>query len=127
MRIPEGYQQVMPYLIVRDAQGFMTFMKSVFGATEKMNMMRDEHIIMHAEIQLGDSTIMFADATAQFEPRPAGMFVYVANADETYAKALAAGATSLMPPADQEYGRSCGVLDPFGNSWWPTTAGENVK
>lgn len=105
----------------------MAFMKSVFGATEKMNMMRDKHIIMHAEIQLGDSTIMFSDATAQFEPRPAGMFVYVENADETYAKALAAGATSLMPPADQEYGRSCGVLDPFGNSWWPTTAGENVK
>ncbi|WP_431200968.1 hypothetical protein ACQ86K_30970 [Mucilaginibacter sp. P19] len=25
-----------------------------------------------------------------------------------------------MPPADQPYGRSAGVKDPFGNTWWIT-------
>ena len=53
--------------------------------------------------------------------QPAGMFVYVEDADETYHKALAEGAKSIMPPSDQEYGRSGGVIDPFGNTWWPTT------
>ena len=123
MKIPDGYQQVMPYLIIKDAGAFIDFMKVVFGATEKMKEMRDKNIIMHAEIRLGDSTIMVADATGDFSPRPAGMFVYVANADETYATALANGAVSIMPPADQPYGRSCGIQDPFGNTWWPTTAG----
>ena len=122
LKIPQGYQQVMPYLIVKDAAAFIDFMKRVFGAVEKYRAMRDEYTIAHAEVQAGDSTIMLADATAEYQPRPAGMFIYVKNADETYATALANGATSIMPPADQPYGRSCGIEDPFGNTWWPATA-----
>ena len=121
MKIPEGYQQVMPYLIVQGAAEFLDFMKTVFGAEEKMKIMRDENTIQHAEISIGDSVIMFADATSRFEPRPAGLFIYVEDADQTYNQALAAGATSIMPMSDQEYGRSGGVADPFGNVWWPTT------
>lgn len=126
MNIPEDYQQVMPYIIIKDATAFTAFIKEVFGATEKYKVMRNEHTIAHAELQIGDSMIMYADATDQFGPCTAGMFVYVANADETYTKALANGATSIMPPADMGYSRSCGIIDPFGNTWWPTTA-PNVK
>jgi PhnB protein len=126
MTIPEGYQQVMPYLIVKDAARFMDFLAAVFGAgvfgaTEKMRVMRDETLVMHAEARIGTSVIMFADATEKFDPRPAGMFVYVEDADRTFNKAIAEGATSIMPMADQEYGRSGGFADPFGNTWWPTT------
>jgi PhnB protein len=121
MKIPEGYQQVMPYLIVPGAEKFMDFMTTVFGATEKMKVMRDEHHIMHAEARIGESVIMFADATDKFAPRPAGMFVYVDDADLAYNRAIEAGATSITPMADQEYGRSGGFADPFGNTWWPTT------
>ena len=83
--------------------------------------MRDEHTIKHAEIRIGESVIMFADATAEFRPRPGGFFVYVEDADRTHAEALEEKATSLMPVSDQEYGRSGGFADPFGNVWWPTT------
>jgi PhnB protein len=121
MKIPEGYQQVMPYLIVRGAAKFIDFTRKVFGADEKLRIMRDEKTVRHAEIKIGDSVIMFADATEQFPPRTAGLFVYVEDADQTYNKALAEGATSVMPMSDQEYGRSGGVADPFGNLWWPTT------
>ena len=64
---------------------------------------------------------MFADATDEYSKRNAGMFIYVENADETFKKAIDAGATSLMPPDDHPYGRSGGVIDPFGNTWWITT------
>ncbi|MGA2257340.1 MAG: VOC family protein [Thermoguttaceae bacterium] len=121
MRLPDGYQQVMPYLIVKGAAEFLNFAKNVFGAEERMKVMRDEKTVMHAEMTIGASVIMFADATSQFEPRPAALFVYVEDADQTYERAIAAGATSLRPVSDQEYGRSGGVLDPFGNAWWPTT------
>ncbi|MEP7235989.1 MAG: VOC family protein [Ignavibacteriota bacterium] len=121
MKIPEGYQQIMPYLIVKDAAGFMQFMENVFGAKEKFKMMRDEHIIAHAEINVGDSVVMLAESTDAFKVRTAGMFIYVEDADETYHKALQEGATSIMVPSDQEYGRTCGITDPFGNIWWPTT------
>lgn len=119
--IPAHYQTVMPYLIIKDAAKFLEFMKNVFGAEEGYKAMRDEHIIMHGEVTVGDSMIMFADATEQFLPRPAGMFIYVPDADTTYKKALDAGAKSIMSPADQPYGRSCGISDPFGNDWWPTS------
>lgn len=121
-KIPEGYQSLMPYLIVPDAAGFLRFMQEVFGAKEKHKEMRSEKVIRHAEVTIGgDSTIMFADTTEQFGASPAGMFIYVENADTTYQKALEKGATSVMEPADQSYGRSCGVKDPFGNTWWITS------
>lgn len=50
------------------------------------------------------------------------VYVYVPDVDATYAKALAAGATSVQPPADQFYGdRSGGVKDAWGNQWWVAT------
>ncbi len=120
MNIPSGYQSVMPYLIIKDAPKFSGFCQRVFQAAEKMRFMRDENLIMHAEIMIGESVIMFADTTDQVEPRTAGMFVYVENTDETYKRAIEEGSTSINPPADQPYGRSAGFIDPFGNTWWPT-------
>ena len=120
--IPEGYQQVMPYLIIKNASAFIDFMQDIFYAVEVMRHMRDENVIMHAEIKVGESVIMLADSNAQYPPSTAGMFIYVGDADTTYQNALAAGATSITAPADQPYGRSAGILDPFGNTWWITTA-----
>jgi PhnB protein len=121
LSIPEGHQQVMPYLIVNGAAGFLTFTQDVFGAKEKYKAMRDAFLIMHAEITIGDCVIMFADSTEQYHPRPAGLFIYVPDADETFKKAIAEGASVIMDMADQSYGRSGGVKDPFGNSWWITS------
>ena len=118
--IPEGYQRVMPYLIIKNATAFFNFMRMVFAATEKMKIMRDDTHIMHAELQIGESTIMFADSNEEFKPQTAGLFGYVQDADETYNKALEEGATSVMAMSNQDYGTSCGVTDPFGNVWWIT-------
>lgn len=123
MKVPEGYQTVMPYLIVNGAAKFIEFTKEVFNAieNEKRRSMRDEKTIMHSEIKIGGSTIMFADSTEAFEPQTAGLFVYVENADETFKKAIDQGATVVMDLSDQDYGRTCGVKDPFGNVWWITS------
>lgn len=119
--IPKGYNQVMPYLILKDASRFIEFTKNVFGATLKLKEMRDEHTIMHGEVVIGESCIMFADATDQFEPMTSGMFIYVENTDEVYNKAIASDASIVMELSDQEYGRTCGVQDPCGNTWWITS------
>ena len=87
-KIPANYQTVMPYLIIKDAIKFIAFMQNVFGAAETYRAMRDADTIMHAEIMIGESTIMFADSTEKYSTRPAGMFIYVDNADETYSKAI---------------------------------------
>lgn len=121
MKIPENYQSVMPYLILQNAQGFIAFTQKVFGAKETHKTMRDENTIMHAEIMIGESTIMFADATDQFKVSNAGLFVYVDDADEIYQNALKNGSTVVTELSNQPYGRSGGIMDPFGNVWWITS------
>lgn len=64
---------------------------------------------------------MLADSTEKFKPCTAGFFIYVSNADETYAKAINAGAKTVLPMQDQSYGRSGGIEDPFGNTRWITS------
>jgi PhnB protein len=120
MKIPPQYNQLMPYLIVPDAAAFIVFMKEVFAAKEQIVVPRSEGVIMHGELRIGDAVIMFADVTPEFAARPAGMFIYVDDVKATYSKALAAGAISVMEPAEQSYGFSCGFKDRFGNDWWPT-------
>jgi len=119
MQIPAQYNRLMPYMIVPKAYEFIAFMKGVFGAEEQIIVPRSEGVIMHGELRIGDAVIMFADVTEQFDARPAGIFIYVDDVDETYKKALAAGAVSHMEPTKMDYGYTCGFKDVFGNDWWP--------
>lgn len=120
MKIPAQYNRLMPYLIIPDAAGFIIFMKEVFGAEEQRIVPRSEGVIMHGELRIGDAVIMLADVTPEFIARPAGIFIYVDDVADTYKKAIAAGAVSLMEPVQMPYGFTCGFKDRFGNDWWPT-------
>ena len=120
MKIPPQYNRLMPYLIIPNAAAFVVFMKTVFGAEEQIIVPRNENLIMHGELHIGDAVIMFADVTPEFAARPAGLFIYVENVGDTYLKAIKAGATSIMEPVQQSYGLTCGFKDAFGNDWWPT-------
>ena len=119
--MPDNYPTVSPYLIIKNAAVFIQFMQDVFNATLVNNHMRDENIIMHAELKIGNSMIMLADSTSQYPPDTAGLFIYVEDADSTYNTALEKGATSVTALSDQPYGRTGGVKDPFGNTWWITS------
>lgn len=122
MKIAEGHQRIMPYLIVKDAGKFIAFMKTVFGAEVQLHVPRFENVIAHAELRIGEQTIMLADATDEFPVSPGGLFIYVPDTDATFQLALDHGAVSLMEPQQQDYGdRAAGVRDPFGNTWWLAT------
>lgn len=122
MNIPKGHQVVMPYLMLENAHRFIEFTKHVFGAEKTLEMHREDGIaIMHAEINIGGSTIMFSESTQEFPVQNANMFVYVDDADATYEKAISFNAITLRAPQDESYGRSCGVKDPVGNTWWITS------
>jgi len=122
MNLPSGHQTIMPYLILKGAAQFIDFTKKVFDAKDSnQQVLRDDGTVQHAEIILNDSTIMVTDEIKDWPQQNANLFVYVPNADETYKKALENGAASLMGLSDQDYGRTCGVKDPFGNIWWITS------
>lgn len=122
IKVPDGYQRVMPYLILNDAAKFFPFMQTVFGATEKMKHMRNDTNIMHGEISIDELVIMYAGATSEYAPSTGGFFIYVENADRSYETAIKAGGEVVSQLADQDYGRSGGVKDPCGNVWWITQA-----
>ncbi|MCF0074548.1 VOC family protein [Dyadobacter sp. CY261] len=122
VKIPNGHQTIMPYLMLDGAAKFKDFTTTVFAGTINSTHFQEDNRdqIKHSEVTIGNSTIMFCDSRAEWPAQPANLFVYVENADDSYQKALDAGGTSIMPPADQDYGRSCGVTDPCGNTWWIT-------
>ena len=134
--IPDGYASVTPYLIINGAAQALDFYKKVFNATERMRMPTPDGKIGHAEIQIGNSVIMIADECPERGAKsphtiggtPVRIHLYVANSDEVYTKAVAAGATQLQPVKNQFYGdRSGGFTDPFGHSWYVSTHIEDVS
>jgi PhnB protein len=134
--IPDGYHNVTPYLIIKDAAAAIDFYKSAFGATELMRMPQPDGRIGHAELKIGDSCIMMADeypAMKILGPKtlggsPVGLMLYVENADATFDKAVSLGAQVKKPMADQFYGDRSGTLeDPFGHQWTIATHQEDVS
>ncbi len=126
--IPEGYHTVTPAFRVTGAARVIDFMKQAFDATEIDRYTAPDGTVAHAELRIGDSIVMLGEPGERFQPMPASLHVYVPDVDETYRRAIEAGATSLREPADQFYGdRSGGVRDPGGNEWWISTHVEDVS
>ena len=125
--IPEGYHTITPSFTVEGAQEFVDFIKKVFNAQDRFRMDGPGGKIMHAELSIGDSALMVADAQPQWPARVNSLYVYVDDVDDAYARALKAGATSVRAPENAFYGdRTSAVKDPFGNSWGIATHVEDV-
>jgi PhnB protein len=127
--VPDGYHTLTPYLVADGADKVISFMKDAFGAKAVFEpMMRPDGKIMHAEFKIGDSVLMIADSSERAKATASMLYVYVPNVDAVYQKALKAGATSVMEPANMFYGdRSGGVKDPAGNHWHIGTHVEDVS
>src|SRR5215831_21002762 len=124
---PEGYQSVIPYLHVNGAAKLIAFMKDVFNAQEIAVYPRPDGTIGHASLRIGDSVVELADVSAEWPAMPCAMQVYVPDTDAAYDRALNAGASSLIAPANQFYGdRTASVRDSSGNNWYIATQKEIV-
>lgn len=122
--IREGFTTVTPYIRVREA-GLVDFLAQAFDAQETFSG-RGGGGGMHREVRVGDSMVMIgegvAGASGVMPIRPVAFHVFVKDADGTFKRAIAAGATSLGEPADRPYGERSGfVADPFGNHWYIST------
>ena len=110
--IPDGYHTLTPYLVVPDGEVMLRFLQDAFAAELHERFNRLDGTLKHAELQIGDSRLMVGQANPQFTPRPQTLYVYVPDVDAAYQRALDAGAKSLMPVANQDYGdRSGGFED----------------
>lgn len=133
--IPDGYQSVTPYLIIKGAARAIDFYKEAFGAVELMRLATPEGTVGHAEIKIGNSIIMLADehpSMDAFGPETrggtsVGLLIYVEDVDAVAERTIAAGATVVRPVKDQFYGDRSGTFnDPFGHQWTVATHIEDV-
>lgn len=126
--IPDGFHTITPYLVLQDALQFIDFIKHAFKAQEIVRSVLPDGTLTHAELKIGDSYLMLAEARAELKPMPGSFYLYVEDTDAVYKQALKTGATSTSEPTDQFYGdRTAGVVDPFGNQWWIGTHIEDVS
>lgn len=134
--IPQGSHGATPYLSCRDANAAIEFYKKAFGATEVMRIADPSGKIGHAEIKIGEALLMLADeypdlgfvSPQSLGGTPVRIHVYVEDVDATTQRALGAGATELIPVADQFYGDRSGRLsDPFGHVWMFATHKEDIS
>ena len=130
------YHRAIPYLFVRDGARAIEFYKQAFGATELVRWGGPGGGVGHAEIRIGDSPIWLADESPEtgfHSPLSLGgagvcIFLYVADVDAAFSRAIAAGARELRPVSDQFYGDRVGTLqDPFGHVWTLATRKEDLS
>ena len=126
--IPQGYENVIPFLNCTGADKVIEFCKEVFGAKVDGISKSDDGSIMHASIHIRDSAVMLSEGSEKFPASPTMMYVYVDDVDAIYKKGLAAGGTSLREPTNEFYGdRSCGIKDSAGNQWWIASHVEDIS
>lgn len=122
---PQGYSTVSVYIVTESAQQVIDFLKETFDATDLRRFDTPDGKIMHAEVRIGDTVIMMADASQKYPAFPVWLHVYVPDVDVTYKKALAAGGVTVQEPSRREGDpdRRAGVNDAGGNTWWISTQG----
>jgi PhnB protein len=133
---PEGFRSITPHLAVRGAAAAVQFYREAFGAEELYrNLTADGAAVVHSELLLGESRFFVNDEFPEHgvrSPLTAGgasvtLHLYVDDVDAVFARATAAGAQVLLPPADQFWGDRYGILeDPFGHRWSVATMLEDL-
>ena len=120
------YPSVSFSLTVSDIEAAMKFYKEAFGANEDFRLTLPNGMIAHVEFSIGDTHVMLsgefpewgANALKDGELAPCLFRIKTESSDDSYAKALAAGATSVDEPTDQLWQiRTSVVSDPFGYRW----------
>jgi uncharacterized glyoxalase superfamily protein PhnB len=126
--IPAGQSAITPHLVIKGASEAIDFYKRAFGAEEIFRMpfpgSNGTVKLGHAELRIGDSKLFLADEFPDYgsvgpgNTSPVTIHLYVTDADATFARAVEAGATVSMPPADMFWGDRFGkLIDPFGHHW----------
>ena len=111
MTAPDGFHTLTPRIVVADLSAQVQFLRDTFHAEGEVSLGRP------AELRIGDSLVMVTEA-GERDLFPAFLYVYVDEADTTYERAVAAGASTIEAPLDTPYGdRRAMVRDPFGNMY----------
>ena len=124
---PEGYTTVAPWVVTDDTGAFLDFVAQVFGGEELGRVLTEDGLVGHGEIRVGDTVVLAFDRHADWPVMPSLLRVYVADADQVFSQAVAAGGQVVTAVANDAFGQRGGrIKDPFGNIWWVVSRVEDV-
>jgi len=115
---------VAPMLSVRNGARAVEFYKAAFGATEVFRIESPDGAVV-CRLSVEGAEFWVSDESpenANFSPESLGggtvrMILTVPDPDAMFARAIAAGARSVVP-VKEDYGWRLGrVVDPFGHHW----------
>src|SRR5262249_751489 len=96
--IPPGFHTLTPHLSVEGAAKYIKFLQKALGAPLASQAPGPGGKLMHAQVRIGDSMLMFADRFPEFGSPPIAegnwpvvLHVYVPDADAAFQKAIDAG------------------------------------
>ncbi|MEU5099881.1 VOC family protein [Streptomyces sp. NPDC020996] len=125
---PEGYTTVAPWVVTDDTGAFLDFVAQAFGGDELGRVSTEDGLIGHGEIRVGDTVVLAFDRRADWPTMPSLLRVFVADAEEAFSQAVAAGGRVVTSLADDAFGQRGGrIKDPFGNIWWVVSRVEDVS
>ena len=133
--IPQGFSTITPFLMAKNAAGLQRFLARAFDAETIYSINGLDGRVMHAQLRIGDAMVMLAGSMQERKgtpaalslPLPMSLYIYAPDVDGLYRRAIAAGASSVLQPADRLSGdRSAGVRDTEGNLWWIATHVEDI-
>jgi uncharacterized glyoxalase superfamily protein PhnB len=120
--IPKGYNAANMFILVKNsADKFIKFVENVFDANERKEVRTPDKdgTLIHAEIRLGDATIMVADSKEDWPFTPAFIQVYVKDAQNILDNAKKAGASIITEVSNFYNGfKLARFQDLWGNIWW---------
>ena len=119
---PNDYTSVAPYLIVKEASRTIEFLEQVFGAVQLRRFAGPAGKIMHAEVRIDDTVLMLADGAEGWPALASHIHIYVPDVDDTFRRALEAGAEPVQEPIKKDDAdKRGGVKDKGGITWWIAT------
>ena len=122
MKNYKDQQTILPYLMLVNAKEFIGFAQIVLDAEVILQKLaNDNQTVLVAELKIGNTIILLSDAQDKYGRAFGNFFIYVDDVDLTFQTAINHGASVVTEIADMSYGRSGGIEDPFGNTWWLTT------
>jgi uncharacterized glyoxalase superfamily protein PhnB len=121
-KIPDGFHTITPQITVANGDKAIALYKKALDATELGRfLMPGTDKIMHAALQVGTSKLFLSDEGMQKKnPKGSGsaFYIYVLDVDVAHKRALDAGMSETMAPADMFWGdRFSAVDDRYGHRW----------
>jgi PhnB protein len=118
---PADHNTVNPFVIVSKATEFIDFVTQVFDGREStaFRIPDRDGLLIHAEVVIGDSSILICDRKPDWPFTPAFLQVYVSDSQAVLDRAVTLGATTITPVSTFYGGYSLARLrDPWNNLWW---------